>query len=195
MEKIMKRIMVMSAALAVTLSLSGCLSPDGDTIAAKKETMRVMSDDGLQEFYAKNPGLKEKVSKSAGYAVFKDFGLDIFVPSTESGWGVVHNNATGAKTYMKMFSLGVGLGMGVRDFRALFVFNDQGNIQNFINSGWGLGVQANAVFRFGDVGDGIGGGAEVAPGIMLYKITRNGIALHATIQGTKIWNNEEMNAK
>ncbi|MFA7230659.1 MAG: hypothetical protein WC071_05265, partial [Victivallaceae bacterium] len=131
----------------------------------------------------------------AGYAIFKDFGVDIFLPSTESGWGVVNNRATGEKTYMKMFSLGIGIGLGVRDFRALFVFNSQDNIARFIDSGWGLGVQANAVLKLGDVGDGISGSAEVSPGVTLYKITNNGLALHATIQGTKIWGNGDMNAK
>lgn len=191
----MKRALTLTAAALLTASLSGCLSPSGDLPAEKRAAVKQMSDDSMAEFYAKYPELKEKIAKAAGYAVFKDFGVDIFLPSTESGWGVVYNNATGEKTYMKMFSLGIGLGMGIRDFRALFVFQEQGNISHFIDSGWGLGVQANAVFRFGDVGDGIAGAGEIAPGITLYKITRNGLALHATVQGTKIWGNDEMNAK
>ena len=164
-------------------------------MAEKKAAMQKMSDDSLPIFYARYPALKEKIGNAAGYAIFKDFGVDIFVPSTESGWGMVYNKATGEKTYMKMFSLGVGLGMGIRDFRALFVFKSQDNITQFINSGWGLGVQANAVFRFGDVGDGASAAAEVSPGVTLYKITRNGIALHATVQGNKMWGNDDMNAK
>ena len=191
----MNKIISLSAGMLLVMGLSGCLSPSGDNLADKKATVKEMSDNSMQEFYAKNPDLKQKLSKAAGYAIFKDFGVDIFVPSTESGWGVVYNNATGEKTYMKMFSLGVGLGMGIRDFRSLFVFNDQENIRQFINSGWGLGFQANAVFRFGDVGDGVSGAAEVSPGVTLYKITRNGIALHATVQGNKMWGNEDMNVK
>ncbi|MFA6104460.1 MAG: hypothetical protein WCV67_21100 [Victivallaceae bacterium] len=191
----MNKIITLLAGMVLVLSLSGCLSPAGDNLAEKKATVQKMSDNSLQEFYAKNPDLKQKISKAAGYAIFKDFGVDIFIPSTESGWGVVYNNATGEKSYMKMFSLGVGLGMGIRDFRALFVFKDQENITQFINSGWGLGVQANAVFRFGDVGEGVAGAVDVSPGVTLYKITRNGIALHATVQGTKIWGNEDMNVK
>jgi lipid-binding SYLF domain-containing protein len=191
----MNKIITLLAGMSIVMSLSGCLSPSGDTMVEKKATVQKMSDDSLQEFYAKNPDLKQKISKAAGYAIFKDFGVDIFLPSTESGWGVVYNNATGEKTYMKMFSLGIGLGIGIRDFRALFVFYDQDNISKFINSGWGMGVQANAVFRFGDVGEGVAAAAEVSPGVTLYKITRNGIALHATVQGTKIWDNDAMNAK
>lgn len=191
----MNKIITLLAGMLLVAGLSGCLSPAGDNLTDKKATVKAMSDDSLQEFYVKYPELKQKVSQAAGYAIFKDFGVDIFIPSTESGWGMVCNNATGEKTYIKMFSFGVGLGMGIRDFRALFVFKDQDNISKFINSGWGLDVQANAALRFGDVGDGIAGAAEVSPGVTLYKVTRNGIVLHATVQGTKIWGNEDMNAK
>lgn len=38
------------------------------------------------------------------------------------GRGVAHNNKTGKNTYMKMVSGGVGFGLGVKDFRAIFVF-------------------------------------------------------------------------
>ena len=191
----MNKIVMLLAGMFLIAGLSGCLSPSGDTIADKKATMQKMSDDSLQEFYAKHPALKEKISNAAGYAIFNDFGMQIFLPSTESGWGMVYNKATGEKTYMKMFSLGCGFGLGIRDFRALFVLKNQDNIAQFINSGWGLGVQANAVFRFGETGDGASAAAEVSPGVTLYKITKNGIALQATVQGTKIWGNEDMNAK
>jgi hypothetical protein len=33
----------------------------------------------------------------------------------------------------------------------------------------------------------------VAPGIRLYKLTQNGLALQATIQGTKYWKDKELN--
>ncbi|MEI8244594.1 MAG: YSC84-related protein [Lentisphaerota bacterium] len=191
----MNKIVMLMAGMSLVAGLSGCLSPSGDNMAEKRMTMQKMSDDSLPIFYARYPALKEKISNAAGYAIFNDFGLQIFLPSTESGWGMVYNKTTGEKTYMKMFSLGCGFGLGARDFRALFVFKNQDNIAQFINSGWGLGVQANAVFRFGEVGDGASAAAEVSPGVTLYKITRNGIALQATVQGTKIWGNDDMNAK
>jgi len=36
----------------------------------------------------------------------------------------VKNNKTGKYTYMKMGELGIGLGLGVKDFRAIFIFSD-----------------------------------------------------------------------
>lgn len=191
----MKRVLSLFAGVLTVAALSGCLSPSGDTMVEKKATAQKMRDDSMDEFFTKTPELKQKIEKAAGYAVFKDLGIQIFLPSTESGWGIVYNNATGEKTYMKMFSLGCGFGLGVRDFRAVFVFAEQHNIKKFIESGWGFGGQANAVLRLGEVGGGVAAAGEVVPGITLYKLTENGVALQATIQGTKIWANDTLNGK
>jgi lipid-binding SYLF domain-containing protein len=191
----MKRVLSLFAGVLTVAALSGCLSPGGDTMVEKKATAQKMRDDGMDEFYAKRPELKEKISKAAGYAVFKNLGIQIFIPSTESGWGIVYNNATGEKTYMKLFSLGAGFGIGVRDFRALYVFSSQDNIKYFVDSGWGLNAQANAALVLGDAGGGAAVAGEVVPGISIYKFTENGIVLQATLQGSKIWKNDTLNGK
>ncbi len=186
----MKRFLTLTVTIMASALLTGCLSPSGSTTTEQKATVQKMSDSALKIFYKKNPGLEKTLKKQAGFAVFNNTGIDIFLPSTESGWGVVYNNKTGKKTYMKMFSFGLGIGLGIRDFRALYTLKTQDDIKYFIEQGWGLGVQANAVFKFGETGAGIAEAVEVRPGIQLYKFTQNGIALHATVQGTKIWEND-----
>ncbi len=186
----MKRFLNLAVTLAASALLTGCLSPSGDTTDEQKVTVQKMSDSALTIFYKKNPGLEKHLKTQAGFAVFKNMGIDIFLPSTESGWGVVYDNKTGKKTYMKMFSFGIGLGLGIRDFRALYTLATPDDIKYFIEHGWGLGVQANAVFKFGETGAGIAEAIEIRPGIQLYKFTQNGVALHATVQGTKIWEND-----
>ncbi len=42
-------------------------------------------------------------------------------------------------------------------------------------------------------GDAWAGAVNVAPGIRLYQITQMGLALQATIQGTKFWKDDELN--
>ena len=39
--------------------------------------------------------------------------------------GVAHDNGTGKETYMRMFTAGVGIGLGVKDFRGIFIFSTQ----------------------------------------------------------------------
>jgi lipid-binding SYLF domain-containing protein len=191
----MKRVLSLFAGALAIAALSGCLSPKGETIDDKKATAQKMRDDTMEAFFIKKPELKQKVANAAGYAVFKNMGIQIFIPSTESGWGYVYNNATGEKTYMKLFSLGAGFGIGIRDFRALYVFSGQDNIKYFIDSGWGINAQANAALVLGDAGGGAAAAGEVLPGISIYKFTENGIVLQATLQGSKIWGNDTLNGK
>ncbi|MFA6717353.1 MAG: hypothetical protein WC082_11625 [Victivallales bacterium] len=189
----MKHILLVVAALLSALVLTGCLSPGGDTISEQKYNAHTMSTQGLDMLYVKNPDLKEKIVSAAGYGVYKDLGIHLFILSTESGWGVIHNNRTGKDTYMKLYSIGLGPGLGVRDFRAVVLFDNQQSINDFINSGWAGNWQANAAFQFGDVGDSAAVAAEIMPGVRLYKYTVNGVVLQATFQGTKTWQNDKLN--
>ena len=94
---------------------------------------------------------------------------------------------------MKMFSAGGGVGMGVKDFRGIFVFANEGVFNTFINEGWQAGAQADAAAKSGEEGEAVSMAIDVAPGIKLYQITEAGIALQATIQGTKYWKDEDLN--
>jgi len=189
----MKHMSTLFAAVSIAVLSTGCLSPSGDTIKAQKLTANKMSIKGLDMIYERNPGLKSELQKAAGYGVYKNLGIHWFVPSTESGWGIVHNNLTGEDTYMKLFGIGLGLGLGFRDFRGILVFDNQESIKDFIHSGWGGHGQANAAAKFGDTGGSAAAAAEVMPGVKLYKVTVNGLVLQATFQGSKTWKNDELN--
>ena len=43
-----------------------------------------------------------------------------------------------------------------------------------------------------DKGGAFSGAIDIAPGIKLYQITENGLALQATIQGTKYWKDDDL---
>ena len=45
---------------------------------------------------------------------------------------------------MRMFSVGGGFGLGVKDFRVVFVFHTQHAHENFLKSGWDFSGQADA---------------------------------------------------
>ena len=93
---------------------------------------------------------------------------------------------------MKMVSGGVGLGLGIKDFRGVFVFTERSAFDYFVTEGWDAGAQADAAAKAADKGDAWSGAVDVAPGIKLYQITENGLAIQATIQGTKYWTDDEL---
>ena len=61
------------------------------------------------------------------------------------------------------------------------------------NSGWEAGAHADAVAKAGKEGGALEAAVSVAPGIWLYQLTENGLALEATIQGTKYFKDDALN--
>ena len=93
---------------------------------------------------------------------------------------------------MKMGEAGFGVGAGVKDFRALFIFESKSVMNRFIESGWQFGAQADAAAKAGEKGAAVAAEALV-DGIRVYQLTENGLALQATLKGTKFWTDDALN--
>lgn len=176
---------------------NGGIFGDKDKSKEKKEEeraeVRKMRDEVLAGLYKEKPELRSRIKRAAGYGVFKNLGVHVLLLSTASGHGLVVDNTTRKETFMKMGSVGAGVGLGVKDFRAVFIFYDRQVLKTFVEEGWDFGGQADAAAEAGKQG-GSGEAAEsVQEGIEIYQITKNGIALQATIQGTKYWKDDDFN--
>ena len=55
------------------------------------------------------------------------------------------------------------------------------------------GAQADAAATYDDQGDAAALAIDVSPGVKLFQLTESGLALQATIQGTKYWKDEDLN--
>jgi lipid-binding SYLF domain-containing protein len=175
--------------------LGGCVTtPKGETPSEKRAEVQKMRTDTLAELYKVHPPAKARIQKATGYAVFSNVGVNLILLSAAGGWGVAHDNKSGGDIYMKMASGGVGLGLGVKDFRGVFVFSTREAFRNFTESGWEANVQADAAAKSGKKGGAAAGAITVAPGMELYQLTEQGLALQATIQGTKYYKDDELNA-
>lgn len=184
------------AAVAVGIFLS-CFT--GLAAAAspeeKRKEIQKMRSETLAKLYKVHPLAKGDLQSSVGYAVFSNIGINLILLSAAGGSGVAHDNRTGKDVYMKMVSGGVGFGLGVKDFRGVFVFSSDKAFKQFVESGWAADLQADAAAKSGDKGGAAAGAITVAPGVDLYQITETGLALQATIQGTKYFKDDELNAK
>ena len=103
------------------------------------------------------------------------------------------NSSTKQETFIKMISAGAGLDMGVKDYRVIFVFEDDKALAQFLDSGWSGSAQTDAAAKAGKSGAAYSGAVEVAPGVWVYQITKNGLALQLTLQGTKYYKDDELN--
>ena len=184
------RIIVGLAAMALLIA---AMPAWGASKAQKQQEVQKMSRETLAKLYRVQPSAKKAVEGAAGYATFSNFGMKIFVAGGGSGSGMAVDNKTKKTTYMKMVEVQAGLGMGIKKFRVVFVFDTQKALNDFVNSGWEFGGQTTAAAKSGDQGLSLAGAVSVAPGVWMYQLTDTGLAAEITGKGTKYYKDSDLN--
>lgn len=182
--------------LLTLILLVGTLSSwavDDDKIAQQRADIRKMATDTLERLYKTQPNAKKAIKKSAGYAVFSNFGMKILFAGGGTGKGLAVDNKTGKDTFMKMVEVQAGLGMGIKKFRLIWVFENKGDLDSFINSGWEFGGQATAAAQASGEGGAFAGAMSIKPGVWLYQLTDDGLAVELTAKGTKYYKDDNLN--
>ena len=164
-----------------------------DKNAEKRDKINKEAAKTLERLYKEAPETRDLVKKAEGYGVFSNIGVNVIFLSGGGGNGVVVDNKSGGRTYMNMGSAGVGLGLGVKDFRGVFVFHSRKALDNFVEHGWDFSGQADAAAKSSDKGAEGSVAATVVNGVSIYQLTENGLALQATLQGTKYWKSKKLN--
>ena len=178
-------------ALLLTAVL-GCATNGADGEAAKRQAILDMKEEALSHLFSARPELKAQVREAPGYGVFSNANVNLVLASVSGGEGVVEDNHRRTHTFMKMGEVGIGLGLGVKDFRAVLVFHDRETMEKFVNSGWEFGAHADAAAKAGTRGGAVAG-ELLLDGITVYQLTESGLALQATIKGTKYWKDSALN--
>jgi lipid-binding SYLF domain-containing protein len=190
-------LLILSLAFMVsTPALAGEAKADKEKKAEAdkaRQEIRKNSKDILARLYKVQPSAKGAIDKAAGYAVFSNFGMKIFVAGSGTGKGVAVDNKTKKETFMKMVELQAGLGFGVKKFSLIWVFETPQALGTFINSGWELGGQTSVAAKAGEKGAAIQGAVPVAPGVWVYQLTETGVALELTAKGTKYYKDDDLN--
>ena len=189
------RILRMHNVMAAVLFCVFAVAANGadDKIEEKQNEIREMAQDTLQRLYKAEPRTKAVIKSAAGYAVFSNLGIKILVAGSGNGRGIAVDNRTKNETFMKMLEVQAGLGMGVKKFRVVFVFDNQKVLNNFVNSGWQFGGQATAAAKVGDVGGAMAGAASVSDGVWMYQLTDKGLAVEITAKSTKYYKDDDLN--
>jgi lipid-binding SYLF domain-containing protein len=182
-------------ALMIVAALGSAVT--GVAFAATKEEnqaeVRKAAEQALAAVYKVQPSARKAVASAAGYAAFSNFGMKILVAGSGTGKGIAVNNKTKAVTYMRMAELQAGIGFGIKKFQLVWVFETAQALSNFTNSGWEIGAQATASAKTGDKGASYQGAVSVAPGVWLYQVSGDSLALELTAKGTKYYKDSELN--
>jgi lipid-binding SYLF domain-containing protein len=178
--------------LVLAIFVSGCATAGGSTPQEKRQAVLSMRSEVLADLYKIRPQARAEINAAPGYAVFSNANVNIIFASFGGGYGVVRDNKTGKNTFIKMGEAGIGLGLGVKDFHAVFIFRDRVSLAKFISSGWEFGGHADAAAKANDKGAAVGGEVLIDD-ITIYQLTKSGLAIQATVKGTKYWKDDELN--
>ena len=159
----------------------------------QRDKIEAMRQETLAKLYAEVPHAEDEIEEAEGYAVFSNVGVQVFLLGGGGGSGVAIDQRTGNHTYMKMAQAKVGLGLGVKDFRAIFIFHDREPFTNFVEKGWDFSGEADAAAKVDDMGGDESEGASVRRGVSMYQFTEDGLALSASLNGTKYWKWKKLN--
>jgi len=182
------------AALAIPAA-AGLFSAKGDSAEEKRDAVRKQRDEILAKLYATNPEAKDKIQNAVGYGAFNNKNMNLFLLSSGSGYGMVVDKG-GKETFMAMGSLGGGIGLGAKDLSVVFIFKNADVMKKFIESGWQFGGEADATAKSGDKGTAASkeAGADTGGNLFeIYQMTDSGVALQATVAGTKYWKDKDLN--
>jgi len=189
-----KRLLI--AWLIGLIAVSAFAADDEKEKEEERTEIRQMVQDTLTRLYKAQPAAKAAVEKGYGYAVFSNTGVKILLAGSGKGKGLAVSNKTKQETFMKMLELQAGLGIGVKKFRVVFVFDNQKAFDNFVNSGWEFGGQTSAAAKTSpEKGGSMEGAASVSEGVWMYQLTDKGLALEITAKGTKYSKDDDLNNK
>lgn len=188
------------ASICLTL---GCLQPvyaqmgsffgASKPVAEQRQDILLKSQAILKQLYQTQPKAKEIIEKSVGYATFSNFGMKILIAGGGTGSGVVIERATKKAIFMNMAEVQAGLGLGIKSFQNIFVFETEAAMNDFVNSGWTFGGQVTAAAKYENDGGAYQDATVVAPGVLMYQLTDSGLAAEITGKGTKYYKNIELN--
>ncbi len=192
--KIRRLLACIVAALALPAT-AGLFSAKGDNADQKRAAARKDRDEILARLYAAHPDARAKIENAAGYGTFNNKNINLFLLSTGHGYGMIVDQS-GKETFMAMGSLGGGVGLGAKDLSVVFIFKNAQVMKKFIESGWQFGGEADANAKVDDKGIGAAKEAAADTGgnvFEIYQMTDTGVALQATVAGTKYWKDKDLN--
>lgn len=186
-------LLIAALAGAGAIPLSAAAEMSEDKKKAERADIQKMANETLQRLYKTQPAAEQAIAKAAGYAVFSNVGIKIFVAGSGKGKGMAVDHKNKKVTYMRMLEVQAGLGMGVKKFRLVWVFENTSDFDDFVNKGWEFGGQASAAAKSGAGGKAYAGAISVSPGVWLYQLTDDGLALELTAKGTKYYKDKDLN--
>jgi len=144
-----------------------------------------MADETISELVQKNEGLQDRIDAGLGYLVVDQSVVKIPVFGGGSGKGVVVENATGKRTYVKGSRVDIGGGWGARKFKVLLILSDPKRLKKAQTGTWiyQIGAEASA----GTAGiEGSSGQLQGDKGYEVYVLSEGGASATFTARAIRL---------
>ncbi|MBR2214402.1 MAG: lipid-binding SYLF domain-containing protein [Selenomonadaceae bacterium] len=145
-----------------------------------------LHDKALENLYAKIPSSQQVIKDAYAYATLSNTGTKLGIIGDAHGRGLAVNKTTGEKVYMRMSEMGIGLGLGVKEYDLIFVIETEEAWKSFTAGNTNFGAAAEAAVGDGKTSAAIEGATMAAKGVWVYQITKKGLTVDASIKGTRI---------
>ena len=138
---------------------------------------------------------RDRVRKAPQAGRIRDIGLQGIqavitgIEQPGGGVGVAVNKTSGERTYMKMGTGGVGLGLGGQKYQVVFFFETEKAFTSFVEKGWKADASAQAAAGT----EGANATTGFVNGIAVWQITDKGLMASVDITGTKYWKSKKLN--
>ena len=180
---------VLAALLTLAVAQGAFAQADFQTKAERKRAkIDATAEQTLSRLFTEEPQARPLYDSAYGYAVFTKIKV-AFGISGGGGSGVAITKGTNARTYMKMGTGGIGIGLGGQKYQVVFLFESKAVFDDFILNGWQGDASAHAVAGT----SGKNAEATFTKGLLIYQLSENGLMLHADVAGSKYWMDKRLN--
>jgi lipid-binding SYLF domain-containing protein len=173
-------------AAALTLATGPLLAQGSSEVQQRRQEIDSNAQ-GVLDNLLKQEHVRNLYDRAVGYAVFT-VTKGGFIVSGGGGNGVAVDKASGQRTYMRMGTAGVGLGIGGQRYSLVMLFETKERLDKFIAGGWDSRATAEAAAGK----EGVAVQSSFFDGVAFYQITEKGLMAHADVSGTKFWVNDEL---
>ena len=180
----MKRMMTVCGVALLVVSASTAWA---DKKSEKRKNIDEVAQEVMSELFEASSDAKDLSKKSYGHAVFSN--LKVAVGISGGGGSGVAVTKSGDRTYMKMGTAGVGLGLGGQSYQVVFLFDTEKALKLFIEKGWHADATASAVVW----NNGKNADATFNQGLAVFQVTNKGLMAAVDISGTKYWKSKKLN--
>ena len=177
-------LLVVCTTLFVSACQTSAQAPEKENLSnaevlERRQQILDMSKLALEKLHAENPAAKAEIQAAHGYAVFDVSTVNALVLVGARGKGVIVDNKTGKRTFMRTTRGGTGPGIGYQRLYQVFVFKSEAALAQFkLGDSGGADVSGSATLGTS------GKQYSLNPNITVYQVSDKGYAVQANWGGT-----------